>query len=226
MAIQETVLITEMTETGMTEFVVKPAVPKKRQKMSLLEYLAEEKQAEIKSEYIDGEKLERAGVSIEHDRIVRNILRLVENSLDAEFCEPFTGDIRVQLAPRRQVYPDLTIVCGEPVFADTDGDKAIDVLTSPLAVFEVLSALTEDYDLGKKTALYREVESMQLICLVAQDRPWIEVWTRASSDIPNNATTIWQVQTYTGLESVASLIPLSIALPLTQVYHRIEFSEA
>jgi Uma2 family endonuclease len=230
MAIQEAISTKEMV---MTELEFRPAVPENRQRMSVSEYLAHERQSEVKSEYIDGEKLEMAGVSIEHDRIVGNIFAFLYQATQDQAtqgieCEPFTGDVRVQLTPRRHVYPDLTIVCGEPIFADMDGDKAIDILINPLAVFEVLSASTEDYDLGKKTSLYREVESMQLICLVAQDRAWVEVWTRgdSSTERPNNQPTIWQVQTYTGMERVASLTPLSIMLPLTQVYRRIAFSEA
>jgi Uma2 family endonuclease len=226
MAIQEA----PTKEMVTTELEFRPAVPENRQRMSVSEYLAHEKQAEIKSEYIDGEKLEMAGVSIEHDRIVGNIFAFLyqatqDQSIQGIQCEPFTGDMRVQLTPRRHVYPDLTLVCGEPIFADMDGDKAIDILTNPLAIFEVLSASTEDYDLGKKTSLYREVESMQLICLVAQDRPWVEVWTRGDSNASNGSATIWQVQTYTGMESVAKLTPLSIELPLTQVYRRIVFSQ-
>jgi Uma2 family endonuclease len=45
-----------------------------RTEISPAEYLASERVAERKSEYIDGERIEMAGASLEHDRITRNLL--------------------------------------------------------------------------------------------------------------------------------------------------------
>ena len=191
---------------------------KEKEKFSVQEYFEQERHAETKNEYLDGEKLEMAGVSIEHDRIVRNLLRILEEEIGERECEPFTGDVKVQLTPTRFVYPDLTVVCGEPLFVDNAKDISIDILANPFAVFEVLSPSTSEYDLGKKTLLYRQLSSLQLVCLVAQDRPWVEVWTR-------NAPDTWHVQEFSGLEATAELTPLMIRLSLAPLYRRIVFKE-
>lgn len=145
---------------------------------------------------------------------MRSILHLLENQLLSEHCEPFTSDMRVQLAGSRFVYPDVTVVCGTPTFTDAD----VDTLVNPTAIFEVLSDSTLNYDLGEKARLYRQRDSLQSLCLVAQDRPWVEVWTREEG-------TSWRVREFTGLESTAELPVLSLALPLAELYRRIAFTE-
>ena len=109
--------------------------------------------------------------------------------------EPFTSAIRVQLSGSRYVYPDVTVVCGTPVFTDSE----VDTLVNPSAIFEVLSNSTLNYDLGEKARLYRQRESLQSLCLVAQDRPWVEVWTREEDNS-------WRVREFTGLEGVMNSI--------------------
>ncbi len=177
------------------------------------QYLVQERLAEAKSEYIDGELLPMPGVSIEHDRIVRSILRSLENQLSAESCEPMTSDVRVQLSGSRYVYPDLTVVCGTPVFTDSE----VDTLVNPTAIFEVLSNSTLNYDLGEKARLYRQRESLQSLCLVAQDHPWVEVWTREEGNS-------WRVREFTGLDTTAELPALSLNLSLSDIYRRIAFA--
>jgi Uma2 family endonuclease len=181
-----------------------------RNEISPAEYLASERVAERKSEYIDGERIETAGASIEHDRITRNLWRLLDTPTEARGCEVFTSDVRVQLTESRYVYPDLTVVCGEPLFADAD----VDTLTNPTVVFEVLSASTENYDLGEKSRLYRQRDTLSSLILVAQDRPWVEVWTRESAG--------WLVREFSGLDAIADLPALKITLPLAEIYRRIE----
>jgi Uma2 family endonuclease len=180
--------------------------------ISPAEYLASERVAERKSEYIDGERIEMAGASIEHDRIVGDIFGEVRQALRPSSCEVFTADVRVQLTEARYVYPDLTVVYGEPLFADAE----VDTLTNPSVVFEILSASTENYDLGDKSRLYRQRDTLSSLVLVAQDRPWVEVWTRESAGG-------WLVREFTGLDAVADLPALKLTLPLTEIYRRIEF---
>jgi Uma2 family endonuclease len=124
-----------------------------------------ERQAPTRSEYIDGVIRDRESASISHDRIVGNLLGQLHKRTIS--CEPLTPAIRVQLTESRYVYPDVTVVCGTPVFTDSQ----VDTLSNPTAVFEVLSESTLSYDLGEKARLYRQRDSLQCLCLVAQDRP-------------------------------------------------------
>lgn len=176
------------------------------------QYLLRERLADVKSEYLDGELYKMPGVSLEHDRIVRNLLYRLETKLANRSWEPFTSDMRVQLTPSRYVYPDLTVVCGEPTFTDAD----VDTLTNPAAIFEVLSDSTSNFDLGDKSRLYRQKSSISTLCLIAQDRPWVEVWTRED-------TKGWHVREFTGLDTLAELPALSLSLPLAELYRRVAF---
>src|SRR4051812_17627904 len=71
-------------------------------------------------------------------------------------------------------YPDVTIVCGEPVTLDGRGD----VLLNPSAIVEVLSPSTERYDRGEKAEYYRSLGSLTDYIVVAQDRTWAEHYAR------------------------------------------------
>jgi Uma2 family endonuclease len=101
------------------------------------------------------------------------------------------------------------------VFTDAD----VDTLANPAAIFEVLSESTSNFDLGEKARLYRQRESLQTLCLVAQDHPWVEVWTREEG-------TTWRVREFTGLDASAELPALSVTLPLAEIYSRVAFSAA
>ena len=179
------------------------------------QYLLQERLAETKSEYIDGELLPMPGASYEHDMIVGDIFGEIRQILRGTHCRIFTSDMRVQLAGSRFVYPDVTIVCGTPLFTDAD----VDTLANPAAIFEVLSESTSNFDLGEKARLYRQRESLQTLCLVAQDHPWVEVWTREEG-------TTWRVREFTGLDASAELPALSVTLPLAEIYSRVAFSAA
>jgi Uma2 family endonuclease len=175
-------------------------------------YLKWERLAETRSEYIDGVLRARDSGSLTHDRIVGNLLGYLHKQ--NTFYEPFTSAMRVQLARSRFVYPDVTVVCGTPTFTDAD----VDTLVNPTVIFEVLSDSTLNYDLGEKARLYRQRDSLKSLCLVAQDRPWVEVWTREEGSS-------WRVREFTGLESAAELPVLSLTLPLAELYRRIAFTE-
>lgn len=178
------------------------------------QYLLQERLAETKSEYIDGELFPMPGVSYEHDMIVGDIFGELRQALRGTPCRVFTSDMRVQIAGSRFVYPDITVVCGTPLFIDAD----VDTLANPAAVFEVLSDSTSNYDLGEKARLYRQRESLQSLCFVAQDHPWVEVWTREEGNS-------WRVHEFTGLDAIAELPALSLSLPLSEIYRRVEFAD-
>jgi Uma2 family endonuclease len=84
--------------------------------------------------------------------------------------EVHTSDMRVKIpATDRYVYPDATVVCGEPVFED----GVLDTLMHPHVV-EVLSEWGERYDRGDKFAQYRSIPTVTDHVLVAQDAVRVE----------------------------------------------------
>src|SRR5947209_14288198 len=85
------------------------------------EYLALERRAEWKHEYIDGCIVAMPGVSRNHDRIARAVLVLLDEQSRDGSCEAFTSDVRVgNAATGRYTYPDVSVVCGEQEFEDAE----------------------------------------------------------------------------------------------------------
>ncbi len=98
------------------------------------EYLALERRAESKSEYWDGTVLAMSGASIPHNIIVANLIMAVGPKLRARGCQIYPSDLKVRRG-RRFFYPDVSAVCGDPIF--NDGEK--DVVLNPNLIIEVLS---------------------------------------------------------------------------------------
>ncbi|HEV3459246.1 MAG TPA: Uma2 family endonuclease [Thermoanaerobaculia bacterium] len=75
------------------------------------EYLALERTAEIKSEFLDGQMIAMTGGSIRHGRIASNLVQAIGLQLRGRSCEVFGSDVRVLVAQTGlYTYPDVTIV--------------------------------------------------------------------------------------------------------------------
>lgn len=177
------------------------------------EYLVLEREAETKSEYYDGDIYAMAGASRVHTLIVANALSQLVIQLKGRPCTAHASDLRVKVNPTGlYTYPDIVVVCANARFED----RQKDTLLNPNVVFEVLSKSTEAYDRGTKFAHYRRLESLTDYVLVSQDRPLIEHYTRQ----PDNR---WLLAAYEGLEAVAVLPSIDCALPLAEVYDKVEW---
>ncbi|WP_437875777.1 Uma2 family endonuclease [Sorangium sp. So ce513] len=147
----------------------------RRTGLSPAEYLAFERASEQKHEYANGEIFAMSGCSREHSLLAGNIQRELGNALLDRASEVHTSDMRVKIASTgRYVYPDASVVCGEPVFEDAE----VDTLLNPSVIVEVLSETSEAYDRGDKFAQYRRVPSIMEYVLVSQKEVRIEHFQR------------------------------------------------
>lgn len=177
------------------------------------DYLAIERQAETKSEYYEGTIYAMAGASRVHTLVVANTLTQLVIQLKGRPCTAHASDLRVKVRPTGlYAYPDIVVVCGKALFED----RQKDTLLNPNVIVEVLFKSTEAYDRGTKFAHYRALESVTDYVLVSQDRPLIEHYTRQ----PDNR---WLLEAYEGLEAVAVLPSIDCALPLAEVYDKVEW---
>ena len=178
------------------------------------EYLAYEREALEKHEYWDGQIIAMSGASPAHSAICFNLAGALFPQLRGGDCRGFNSDLRVRVpASNRYVYPDLVIACGEPIFETED----LDVLTNPTLVVEVLSPSTEERDRGIKLFGYRSLPSLGGCLLVAQDRVWVEHWTR-------QADGRWLVAEIEDPAAALELPEICCTLPLSDVYADIEFN--
>jgi len=171
------------------------------------EYLAFERAAEDKSEYFDGEVVAMAGVSWAHNVIVANVVGGLWGRLRGSGCAVVPSDLKVHAAGR-VFYPDVAVVCGEPVFLD----EKRDVLVDPTVLFEVLSESTKNVDRGEKFMRYRTIDSLRDVVLIAQKEPFVEHFRREGP--------LWQLAEIRGLDGLLTLASIGCELPLAEIYER------
>src|SRR4051794_40999674 len=172
------------------------------------QYLVLEREAEYRSEYFNGEIFAMAGASREHNVIAGNVFASLHSQLKGRPCETYQNDMRVRVSETGlYTYPDVVVVCGEPVFEDAE----VDTLLNPALIVGVLSTTSEAYDRGDKFEQYRTLASLQEYVLIAQDRYRVERFVR-------QADGQWLFSAANRLDQVVSLASIDCRLPLAEVY--------
>ncbi|HYT50180.1 MAG TPA: Uma2 family endonuclease, partial [Pyrinomonadaceae bacterium] len=175
------------------------------------EYLRRERQAEYKSEYLNGEIFAMSGASREHNVITTNFSRELSSQLKGGPCEVYSSDMRVKVRSNGlYTYPDVIVVCDEPKFEDQE----VDTLLNPTILIEVLSKSTERYDRIAKTSYYRTIDSLAEHLLVAQDEIRVEQYAKQSDGQ-------WLQSEYLSLDDVIKFPSIDCAIKLRDVYDRI-----
>lgn len=182
-------------------------------RISATQYFEVEQASEVRHELSEGQLYAMAGGTPTHARLQSRIGAILGNRLP-EGCDTYGADLRVAVRSDTYFYPDHTIICGTPELEPGTPSS----VTNPLIVFEVLSESTEDFDRGRKAALYRQIETLASVVLIAQNRAEVEVQSR----LPDGS---WALRTYAGLEAEATLAAIDVTLPLRDLYAGIDFPQ-
>ena len=175
------------------------------------EYIAAERKATLKSEYLSGEIVAMSGASNAHNLITVNTLTVLYNQLAERGCRVYASDMRVGIgAEVSYFYPDMAVVCDEPRFED----NALDTLINPIVVIEVLSPSTEAYDRGEKSVRYRQLKSLQEYILISQNQVHVEHYLRQGKQ--------WILSEFSALENVLPFTSIEAELSLNQIYRFVE----
>ena len=177
------------------------------------EYIAQERKALHKSEYLSGQIFAMSGASRAHSLITGNIFNRLYNQLVASDCEVHSSDMRVQPSPVAYFYPDVVVACGEPRFED----DVFDTLLNPVVIIEVLSPSTAAYDRGEKFAHYRQLTSLQDYLLVSQHRFCVEHYWRQGRQ--------WKHTEFRAPEDVLPLISIRCEIALRDIYRRVKVAD-
>ena len=181
---------------------------------SVEEYLALDREAEYKNEYVAGEIFAMGGASPKHVLIAGNTAREFGNRLRDTNCQVYSADLRVQAdVGNAYHYPDVAVVCGRPEYLD----KRKDTVTNPLVIVEVLSPATRNYDRGDKFASYRRLDSLREYILIAQEACHVEHFVRKEGG--------WEFTEIDDCQGNLMVPTLGIAIPLTELYAKVEFLE-
>jgi Uma2 family endonuclease len=81
--------------------------------MTVEEYLRLDETSPLKHEYVRGEVYAMSGVTLRHDRIVRNVLIALSAAAGDGPCEAFSSDVRLRVADDVFYYANVTLVCGQ-----------------------------------------------------------------------------------------------------------------
>lgn len=179
------------------------------------EYFALEEKAEYKSEYRHGEIIAMAGGSARHNLIAANMIRRILEGLDSRDCIGYGSDMKIDIAPAKAyVYADALVVCAPQLFAENRND----LIKNPTLIVEVFSPSTEAYDRGEKFRFYRLLSSFSEYVLISQKEPLVEVFNKQDDKA-------WLYQVYQGLETVVNLTALDRAIPLSEIYQKVDFDK-
>ncbi len=185
-----------------------------RKLMTESEYLEMERNSDVKHEFYQGEMFAMAGAKKAHNAISVNILIEIGNQMKDRPCFVFGSDMRVQVSTNGlYTYPDIVAVCGEEKYLD----HTEDTLLNPSLIIEVLSDSTENYDRGKKFALYRGLDSLKEYVLVSSEYRKVEIFRK-------NAAGEW-VLSDVNEDEPAVLESVGCSLLLNDIYNKVEFPE-
>lgn len=177
--------------------------------LSPAEYLARERAAEEKREYVEGELRLMAGASRLHNLIAGMVVTLLNNALAGHPFEVYPSNMRVRIPDGPYYYPDAAVAPSPPELEDAEQDT----LLNPLVVVEVLSPSTEAIDRGEKLDNYRLIPSLSDYLIVFQDRMRVEHYSRLSADE-------WRLVTRDAPEDSIPFPTLGVELALADLYAR------
>ncbi|MFM2320789.1 MAG: hypothetical protein RLZZ215_3410 [Pseudomonadota bacterium] len=179
------------------------------QVISEADYLAGEKLATERHEYVNGQTYLMAGASKRHNRIARNFIICLEPIANKQGCEIFFSDMKVRIEKNAAYYyPDVVISC-------EDDESNEYYLETPCLIIEVTSDSTLRKDYMEKSLAYQGIPSLQAYLVVAQDKPQIDMLTRSTEGG-------WQLQQFDRLEDEIYLPCLGCLLLVSEIYAGIE----
>lgn len=175
--------------------------------ISFDEYLAGERDVEIRSEYIEGQIYSMAGASELHNTVAGELYTIINSGLPDE-CRTWQSDMKVvgeNKGKQFSYYPDIMSSCEE----NTDDPY---YRTNPSLIIEVLSPSTERIDLKEKFDNYISIPSLIEYVVVSQDTPYLRVFRRRAN---------WQSESYYA-EDVVMLESVNLEIQVKKIYRRVK----
>lgn len=181
---------------------------------TLEEYLALERESEVRHEYLNGEILDMSGGTLAHDVAMDNVRDVLKRELGDKPCRVFSSNRQIKtpaLLPYR--YADGSVVCGN---IEVERLNGCDLLLNPVLVWEVLSKNTEAYDRGDKFTYYKSIPSLKEYLLIAQHRPHVTHYTKQNERI-------WYREEFNDRNESVYLPSLEVTLQLSEIYQDVVF---
>lgn len=149
------------------------------EKLSLTpeDYLRGELNADVKHEYWNGKVWAMVGASDAHVTIAGNLFFLLKQFLKDQPCRTYISDMKLNVAAANAFfYPDVLVTC------DARDREHSHYKQYPSFIADVLSPATEAFDRGQKFAAYRQLPSLQTVCLIDSRSKLVDVFTRTAQN--------------------------------------------
>ena len=171
------------------------------QTMTVEEYLESERRSEVRHEYVDGTLLPMPGTTRTHGRIVKNILKALDDVSEARGCELQALDVMTRTQGTHYRYPDIVVSC-------SPGHDPY-LLENPCFIAKITSDSTADTDHGRKLEEYTKLPSLERYAIISQAQRFVIVYK-----LVNGA---WTFETHSDAGEFE--IPcLAISLSLEEIY--------
>lgn len=184
---------------------------RKRDLISVDQYLNSEIASPIKNEYVAGAVYAMTGGTVAHSIISTNALALLRNQLADSSCREYNSDMKVRIrTPQglRFYYPDAQVVCQSNPQTESFQD-------SPVLIVEVLSDSTRRIDEEEKRDAYLNIPSLNVYILLEQRHAHATVYHRTETG--------FERLVFDNLDSTIKSSDPSMSLPLHEIYRDIEF---
>lgn len=182
--------------------------------MTEVEFLAFERESDLKHQFFEGEVFAMSGGTPAHSRIASNFMITLGNRLWGKACQPYNSDLRIKVALTGLItYPALSVICGPLEFAADTNDTVV----NPTLLVEVLSDSTEAFDRGRKFHHYQRIPSLREYVLVSQHEPRMERFVRGAAGE-------WTWREAEGMEASLALPSVDVTLALADVFAQVEFT--
>jgi Uma2 family endonuclease len=172
------------------------------------EYLAMERAAEEKHEYYDGYVVAMSGARLKHNQVAANLYAKAGSWLENKECQIIPSEMRVA-TPNRDtyLYPDASIVCGEPLLEDDQ----FDTLLNPSVIFEILSRSTQKNDTGYKLLYYKNIPTLKEYIMIDSQKRLVQVVRR-------QADGAWRFEDITGANAKVTIETIQLTISFDELY--------
>lgn len=191
---------TDLVEKVMADALLQDFVP-------FEEYLAGERDVDVRSEYVEGQVYAMAGASETHNTIASELHTLINSHLSDE-CRAWQSDMKVVGDHQDKFfayYPDIMASCEE-----NTGD--LYYRTNPSLIIEVLSPSTQRADLKEKFDNYISISTLIEYVVVSSDTPHVRVFRRGNA---------WQLESYYANDTFI-LESVNLEVLVKQIYRRVK----
>ncbi|MGB3405740.1 MAG: Uma2 family endonuclease [Microcoleaceae cyanobacterium] len=177
------------------------------------EYLELEIAAETRSEYRNGEIIQKTDETPNHNDISGNLYILLKSALKNQDYQVFILDQRLWI-PQVSVYtyPDVMVI-PKPLELQT-GRK--DTVVNPYFIAEVLSKSTQNYDRSEKFTAYRTLPNFKEYLLIDQEQVYVEHYVKT-------AVNQWLLTEYSDENVSLSFHSFECHIQIKELYENIEF---